>query len=54
MSSAIGAVKQAFTSATGNTAKTADLQKATIDPSKGPTKGLTTDHGVFISDTDNW
>ena len=38
------------------TAKVADLQKATweLDPGKKPTKGMTTDHGVFISDTDNW
>ncbi|KAI0374468.1 catalase [Pilatotrama ljubarskyi] len=54
MSSAIGSVKQAFTSVTGQTAKVADLEKAIIDPAKKPTKGLTTDHGVFIADTDNW
>ncbi|KAI0662540.1 catalase [Cubamyces menziesii] len=54
MSSAIGSIKQALVSATGQTAKVADLQKNTIDPASKPTKGLTTDHGVFISDTDNW
>ena len=54
MSSAIGSVKEAFTSVTGHTAKVADLQKATLDTAKKPGKGLTTDHGVFISDTDNW
>ncbi|KAL1951807.1 hypothetical protein VTO73DRAFT_956 [Trametes versicolor] len=54
MSSTIGAIKEAFTSATGQTAKVADLQNVTFDPSKKPTKGLTTDHGVFVSDTDNW
>ncbi|KAI0768580.1 catalase [Trametes elegans] len=54
MSSAIGSVKQAFTSVTGYTAKVADLQQAIVDPAKKPTKGMTTDHGVFVSDTDNW
>ena len=54
MSSTIGAVKEAFTSVTGRTAKVADLQQVTMDPSKKPTKVPTTDHGVFISDTDNW
>ncbi|KAI0768579.1 catalase [Trametes elegans] len=54
MSSAIGSVKQAFTAVTGQTAKVTDLEKEVIDPAKKPTKGLTTDHGVFVSDTDNW
>ncbi|KAH9853079.1 catalase [Lenzites betulinus] len=54
MTSAIGAVKQAFTAATGHTAKVADLEKDTFDPSQKPTNSLTTDHGVFVSDTDNW
>lgn len=53
MPPAIGSVKEAFTSVTGHTAKIADLQKATLDTSK-TTKGLTTDYGIFISDTDNW
>ncbi|KAH9947715.1 catalase [Amylocystis lapponica] len=54
MSSAISsAVQQAFTAATQN-AKVADLQKSTIDPSSNPTKGMTTDHGTFVSETDNW
>ena len=54
MQSTVGAVKEAFTSATGYTAKTADLQKNTVDPAKELTKGLTTDQGVLVSDTDNW
>ncbi|KAI0724260.1 catalase [Cerioporus squamosus] len=54
MSSAIGTVKQAFTSVTGQTAKVADLKQATIDPAKEDTKGMTTDFGVHISDPDNW
>ncbi|OBZ79853.1 Catalase A [Grifola frondosa] len=54
MSSAIGTVKQTFASMTGHTAKVADLQNNIIDPAKKPTKGQTTDHGVFISDPDNW
>ena len=54
MSSAIGTIKEAFTSVTGQTAKVADLKKDTIDPSKKPTKGMTTDTGLFISDPDNW
>ena len=49
-----GAVKQAFTSATGNTAKVADLKNDTVDPYSKPTRGLNTDHGVLVSDTDNW
>ncbi|GBE78047.1 catalase [Sparassis latifolia] len=53
MSTVSDAVKQAFTAATQNP-KVADLHRATIDPSANPTKGLTTDHGVFVSDTDNW
>ena len=42
-----------MTAATVN-AKVADLQKDTTDPESKPTKGLTTDHGVFVADTDNW
>ncbi|EED80243.1 candidate catalase [Postia placenta Mad-698-R] len=54
MTSAItNAAKQVFTAAT-QTAKIADLQRDIIDPSTKPTKGLTNDHGVFVSDTDNW
>ncbi len=34
------------------TAKVTDLQKDTHVPSSKT--GLTTDHGVFVSDTDNW
>ncbi|PCH33365.1 catalase [Wolfiporia cocos MD-104 SS10] len=48
-----GAAKQVFAATTEN-AKIADLQADMIDPAAKPTKGLTTDHGVYISDTDNW
>ncbi|KAK7037458.1 catalase 1 [Paramarasmius palmivorus] len=44
-------LKQVITSATSNK-KIADLQRDTIEPSGK--SGLTTDHGVPISDTDNW
>lgn len=44
------ALKQKVTSVT-ETAKIADLQRDLIDQSKG---GLTTDHGVKVSDHDNW
>ncbi|KAH9911438.1 catalase [Epithele typhae] len=54
MSAAIGAVKEAFSSVTGYNAKSADLAKATVDVSTAPTKGITTDTGVFVPDTDNW
>ena len=54
MASAIGTVKETYASLTGDTAKAVDLQKFTTDLAKGPAKGLTTDHGVPISDTDNW
>lgn len=47
------AAKQAVAATTVNT-KVADLEKDTTDPSGNPTKGLTTDHGVFVADTDNW
>jgi hypothetical protein len=33
-------------------AKIADLRKSTVEPSSG--SRLTTDHGVAVSDTDNW
>lgn len=51
MSSVGSAVKQAFTSVT-QSAKVADLQRDTIDPSSH--NDLTTDHGVKVSDTDSW
>ncbi|KAI1797596.1 catalase [Ganoderma leucocontextum] len=54
MSSTIGAVKEAYTFLTGETPKVADLAKETIDLGKPPRKGITTDHGVYVSDTDNW
>ncbi|RPD81695.1 catalase [Lentinus tigrinus ALCF2SS1-7] len=54
MSSAIGTVKEAFTSVTGQTAKVADLKNSIIDPAKKPTKGMTTDYGIFVSEPDNW
>ncbi|KAJ3716582.1 catalase-like domain-containing protein [Lentinula raphanica] len=44
-------VQQAFTSMTSN-AKIADLKRDTVTMSSS--SGLTTDHGVFVSDTDNW
>ncbi|KAI0932534.1 catalase A [Taiwanofungus camphoratus] len=47
------AAKQIYTSAT-QSAKIADLEKDSIDPASNPTRGLTTDHGVFVTDTDNW
>lgn len=51
MTSVGTAVKNAFTGM-ASTAKVSDLQRNTIDHKTGP--GLTTDHGVKISDTDNW
>ncbi|TFY56707.1 hypothetical protein EVJ58_g7475 [Rhodofomes roseus] len=48
-----GAAKQIFTSV-ADTAKVADLQRDSIDPSDKPNKGLTTDSGTYVSDTDNW
>ncbi|KAF5392730.1 hypothetical protein D9757_000999 [Collybiopsis confluens] len=51
MSTATESVKQAFTSMTNN-AKVADLKRNTVEVT--PSTGMTTDHGVFISDTDNW
>lgn len=50
MSSVTSAIKQAFTTAT-STAKVADLQRDIVDPS---VHGLTTDHGVKVSNTDDW
>ncbi|KAJ7465294.1 catalase-like domain-containing protein [Mycena latifolia] len=51
MSTVGGAIKQAVTSMT-NTAKIADLQRYTVEVT--PSTGLTTDHGLPVSDTDNW
>ncbi|KAI0080000.1 catalase [Panus rudis PR-1116 ss-1] len=55
MSSITGAVKQAVTAAT-QTAKVADLQHDIIDPASKPSSGYThtTDHGVPVSNTDDW
>ncbi|KAF9229595.1 catalase-domain-containing protein [Gyrodon lividus] len=44
-------MKKAFTAMT-STSKVADLQRDTQEPRAG--EHLTTDHGVKISDTDNW
>ena len=54
MTDALKTAAQSVLSAVTDTAKIADLQKDILDPSKRPTKSLTTDHGVFVSDTDNW
>lgn len=54
MSSTFGAVKEAYTVLTGETAKAADLAKDTVDLGNPPRKGITTDHGVYVQDTDNW
>ncbi|KAH9919532.1 catalase [Fomitopsis serialis] len=54
MASAIKTAAQSVFAAATETAKIADLQKDIQDPSKRPAKSLTTDHGVFVSDTDNW
>ncbi|KAJ7706889.1 catalase-like domain-containing protein [Mycena rosella] len=51
MSTVGGAIKQAVTSMT-NTAKIADLQRNTVEVTSST--GLTTDHGVSVSDTDTW
>lgn len=53
MSSVTEAIKSTFGGAT-NTAKNADLQRDVVDPSKVKQNVLTTDHGVKVSDTDNW
>lgn len=47
------AAKQMLTSAT-STAKVVDLQRDSVDPKDKPNKGLTTDYGIYVSDTDNW
>ena len=49
----VGNAKQMLTSVT-YTAKVADLQKDSTDPQSKPNKGLTTDYGIYVSDTDNW
>lgn len=52
MSSSIGsAIKQAFSSVT-DSAKIKDLQSDMVQASES--SELTTDHGVKVSDTDNW
>lgn len=54
MASALKTAAQTVLSTVTDTAKVADLQRDIVDPSKRPTKSLTTDHGVFVSNTDNW
>ncbi|OCH96690.1 catalase [Obba rivulosa] len=49
-----GTIKQAFTAATGVTAKVSDLYGDIVDPYERPTKGLNTDHGLLVADTDTW
>jgi catalase len=51
MSTVGGTIKNALTSMT-NTAKIADLQRCTVEATSST--GITTDHGVLVSDTDNW
>lgn len=51
MSSVMEPAKQAFTAAT-STNKVVDLQRDIQEPRTG--EHLTTDHGVKVSDTDNW
>ncbi|KAF5386615.1 hypothetical protein D9615_001546 [Tricholomella constricta] len=46
-------MKHAIDTAT-STAKVADLDRDTIDASVSGSHGITTDHGVRVSDTDNW
>lgn len=53
MSSVTEAIKSTF-GGPKNTAKHADLQRDVVDPSKVKENVLTTDHGVKVSDTDNW
>jgi catalase len=53
MSSVASTIERAFTTAT-STAKVADLQRDIVDPTSGPVHGLTTDHGVKVSNTDDW
>lgn len=55
MSSITSALKSAATSAVNTfteTAKIKDLQRDTLQSDRD--KVLTTDHGVKVSDTDNW
>lgn len=51
MSSIGSTVKHAFDNVV-NTAKVKDLANNTVDITSS--SGLTTDHGVKVSDTDNW
>ncbi|KIK61290.1 hypothetical protein GYMLUDRAFT_166447 [Collybiopsis luxurians FD-317 M1] len=51
MSTVGQSVKQAFTSMVNN-AKISDLKRDTVEIT--PSTGLTTDHGVYIPETDNW
>ncbi|CCM00762.1 uncharacterized protein FIBRA_02803 [Fibroporia radiculosa] len=47
------AAQQVFTAVVQDE-KTADLQKDILDPKAISAKGLTTDHGVSVSNTDHW
>ncbi|KAF9009471.1 catalase [Cyathus striatus] len=47
------AVKSAVSSVT-DTSKVNDLKRNTIDPTSYASSGLTTDHGVNVSNTDTW
>jgi len=52
MTSTIKQALSTVSSKTSDNPKIADLQRDIIEPDK--TSGLASDHGVFISDTDNW
>lgn len=54
MSATISSAANKLLATATSTAKVADLQNDTIDPASKPNKGLTTDHGVYVADTDNW
>lgn len=53
MTSVGDSVKRAFKTAT-STAKVVDLDRDTMDSAAFSGNTLTTDHGVKVSDTDNW
>ena len=49
----ISTLNQALTAPT-STAKVVDLQRDIVDLASDAAQGLTTDHGVKISNTDDW